>query len=349
MAFSLAGKTAIVTGAGSGINLCFARLLLDKRCNVVFADLALRPEAQELVSNYSPSSQSSAKAVFQKIDVKDWKQLERMFDTANEEFGGADVVCPGAGIYEPVSVVRVNRTSLSVLQSFSNFWHPPGSSLSRDRPDSSRYAVLDINLTHPIRTSQLALSHFLNPLDPQSRSPVSPSNPRHIIHISSIAGQATPFSAAIYNATKHGINGFVRSLALLDKQLGVRVTAVAPGVIKTPLWTENPDRLKLMTESDEWVTPEFVAEVMTDLIEKKEMQIRASLPSTGLNSGDEKGERKTINVEGGLILEVSKGKVRKVDQYLDPVPSGEGNTVGNMGMADEEIFARLKPGKWGVI
>jgi 3-hydroxybutyrate dehydrogenase len=103
MAFSVAGKTAIITGAGSGINYCFARLLLQKQCNVIFADIALRPEAKELVSQYSSRSVFDyPRAVFQKTDVTDWSQLDRAFKTAQEEFNGADIVCPGAGVYEPV-------------------------------------------------------------------------------------------------------------------------------------------------------------------------------------------------------------------------------------------------------
>ena len=88
----------------SGINLSFARALLTKHCNVVFADLALRPEAQELVSSHANHSQSPAKAVFQKTDCRDWQDLERMFHVASKEFGGADIVCPGAGVYEPVRI-----------------------------------------------------------------------------------------------------------------------------------------------------------------------------------------------------------------------------------------------------
>ena len=101
MAMQVGGKTAIVTGAGSGINFEFAKLLLSKGCNVVAADLTLRPESQELISQYSSSEK--ARAVFHKTDVREWKQLESMFEVASEEFGGADIVCPGAGVYEPVS------------------------------------------------------------------------------------------------------------------------------------------------------------------------------------------------------------------------------------------------------
>jgi len=114
MAMNVTGKTAIVTGAGSGINLCFAIKLLDKGCNVVFADLALRPEAEAVVSKY-PLTSSGAKAVFQKTDVTDWAQLDRMFAVAFEHFGGADIVCPGAGVYEPVCLLFIPR--YPVLQS----------------------------------------------------------------------------------------------------------------------------------------------------------------------------------------------------------------------------------------
>ncbi|MCJ1340019.1 hypothetical protein MMC09_005313 [Bachmanniomyces sp. S44760] len=335
MALTLAGKTAIVTGAGSGINLCFARQLLSRHCNVIFADLALRPEAEELVASHESSSKSPAKAVFQKTDVRNWQQLSQMFRVADEHFGGADIVCPGAGVYEPP---------------FSSFWYPPGCPPSKDPIDSSRYAILDINLTHPIRTTQLALSHFLNPSNPKSRQPVSPSNPKSILHITSTAGQVTPIAGAIYNATKHAINGFVRSLGPLDEEIGVRVTAVAPGVIKTPMWTEDPDKFKLITDRDEWVTPEFVAETMMDLLEKDEVEVISSVSAsatTGLTTGDERQGTMMIKVQGGTILEVSKGKIRKVNQFMDPGPSGEGNTAGNMIEAERDIYGRLRSGRWG--
>ncbi|KAL8843345.1 MAG: hypothetical protein Q9170_000203 [Blastenia crenularia] len=330
MATSLAGKTAIVTGAGSGINLEFARLLLRKQCNVVFADLALRPEAQELVDLHSSPSGSSARAVFQVTDVREWPQLERMFETAGKEFGGADIVCPGAGVYEPP---------------FSSFWHPPSSPASKDSPDSSRYASLDINLTHPIRTTQLAIAHFLSHRAPSPASGPTPVN--HVIHISSIAGQVTPLLAPLYNATKHGLSGFVRTLAPLDNSShGIRVTAVAPGVIDTPLWRENPEKLRLVDESkDEWVTAEEVAEVMGSLVDGRE-EVEVVSSSAGRSDARE-GTRK-VKVEGGLILEVSKSRVRKVEQFNDEGPKGAaGNTVSRIDVVNDEIHAMLRSGHWG--
>ncbi|KAG2414480.1 hypothetical protein HFD88_003671 [Aspergillus terreus] len=305
MSFSVQGRSAIVTGAGSGINLAFAKLLLGNGCNVLIAELALRPEAQVVVDKYSTAS-SRPRAVFQKTDVIDWKQLEQMFEVAEREFGEIDIVCPGAGIYEP---------------HWSNFWRPPGTPESRDAQYGGRYALLDINLTHPIRTTQLALSHFRNRGTPQRR--------KHIIHISSIAGQNAALAAPIYVATKHAINGLVRSMAKLDDKFGIRVTAVAPGVIKTPLWTDHPEKMKIVDDkADEWVTPEEVAEVMLALIQQD---------SVGEIIGDKSGKGPQYRVSGGTVLEVSK-TVRSVSPFNDPGPSNRaGNTVSDMNVLEDEV------------
>lgn len=74
---------------------------MDNGCNVLIADLALRPEAKVLVDKHSTGA---VRAVFQETDVRDWLQLERMFEVAEREFSEIDIVCPGAGVYEPVGI-----------------------------------------------------------------------------------------------------------------------------------------------------------------------------------------------------------------------------------------------------
>ncbi|CZR58209.1 related to 15-hydroxyprostaglandin dehydrogenase [Phialocephala subalpina] len=295
MAMNVASKTAIVTGSGSGINLSFAKLLLGNGCNVVFADLALRPEAQAVVAEY-PLTSAGAKAVFQKTDVTDWAQLDTMFSAAIEHFGGADIVCPGAGIYEPP---------------FSNFWTAPGTPPSEDDPKESRYALLDINITHPIRVTQMAISHFL-----------TNKKPGVILHISSVAGQAPFFPTPMYVASKHATNGFVRSLARLEdppKETGlpkIRVVAVAPARILTPLWTDNPEKMKMVGDEPGWVTPEEVARVMLELVEKEEHV-------------------------GGTILEVGS-TVRKVKLFNDGGPKTGNNHVESGPGFDDDMWESLK-------
>lgn len=64
------------------------------------------------------------------------------------------------------------------------------------------------------------------------------------------------------------MNGFIRSMGDLDKRIGVRVNGVAPGIIKTPLWTEHPEKMGFLDEGrDRWVEPEEVAEAMVRVSE----------------------------------------------------------------------------------
>ncbi|KAF2114237.1 hypothetical protein BDV96DRAFT_112435 [Lophiotrema nucula] len=304
--FDVRGKSAIVTGAGSGINFSFAELLLSRGCNVLIADLSLRPEAQKLVDEYSGKDGRKARAVFQKTDVTDWGQLERMFEVAIQSFGQVDILCPGAGIYDP---------------HWSNFWHPPGTPSSKDSPSGGRYASLDINVAHPIRATQLAIAHFLNP--PQGVKKVGKENPKRVIIISSIAGQVSNLHTPIYVAGKHAMNGFIRSLGHLDSELGIRVNGVAPGIIKTPLWTEHPEKNKFLDSStDEWATPEEVAEGMLRCLEEPELG-------------------------GGQILEIGAGQTRLVKMLNDPGPSGPGHTASKIRDNYTEVFEWLGQDGWG--
>lgn len=229
-----------------------------------------------------------------------------MFVTATQVYGAIDIVCPGAGIYDPA---------------WSNFWQPPGTALSKDAIDGDRYATLDVNVTHPIRSTQLAIAAFLRA---QKASPSTARTPKRVLIVSSIAGQNSNLHTPIYIAAKHAMNGFIRSLAALDERFGIRVNGVAPGVIKTPLWTEHPEKLQFIEGGkDEWATPEEVAEAMLRCL------VDADLP-------------------GGSILEVGKDQTRKVEALNDPGPSGPGHTVSNLVEKYEEVYRLLGSGEWGV-
>lgn len=129
--------------------------------------------------------------------------------------------------------------------------------------------------------------------------------------------------APVYVASKHAINGFVRSLARLEDAVGVRVNAVAPGLIKTPLWTEHPEKMKITDpELDAWVSAEEVADAMLRCVED---------PSVG----------------GGSIMEITKGSFRKVEPVNDAgPPSGSG--AANIGVGIEEVYGWLREPGWGV-
>ena len=143
----------------------------------------------------------------------------------------------------------------------------------------------------------------------------------------------------MYVATKHAISGFVRSMAKLEG-LGIRVTAVAPGFIKTPLWTESPDKMRMIDESKaDWVTPEEVATVMLAMVQQD--QISESI------IGSPKDGDNMIPVSGGTVMEVCK-VVRKVSMFNDPGPWGQpGNAMANAKEVDEGCLELVQSGNWG--
>ena len=317
MAQSISGKTAIITGAGSGIGLAFTRLLLANNCNVLLADLTLRREASALITEHQTGS---ARALFHRTDVSTWPSLTSMFQVAIAAFGEVSIVCPCAGIAEP---------------HWSNFWYPPGSPESKDTEDSSRYALFDINLTHPIRLTQMAISHFL-------ATGASPSNPKSIILVASLAAQIATPMFPMYVASKHAVQAFVRCMAELEGRHGVRVTAVDPGLVKTPMWTENPQMNVVLGEEDGWVSAEEVAEVMLACVMSDSMRSRF---------GDEvvEGVGEMIEIKGGSCLEVTTGMVRDVPLYRNVGPfaaGGKGAQATKAKVLEDEVLGRLEDG-WG--
>lgn len=282
---------------------------------MVFADLKLRPEAEELVQQYQDTPN---KALFHRTDVASWSDLEDIFKVTQETFHSVDIVCPGAGIFEPP---------------WTNFWYPPGTTESRDDPRSGRYKLLDINLTHPIRVSQLAIQYFLN-----GASPCSPSNPKSIVHIASVAAQISAVMFPMYCVSKHGVQALVRCLSELEASHGIRVTAVDPGLVKTPIWTEDAEKLKMLNQegekSDGWVTPQDVAKVMLACVEDGQITVG----------------KDCVSIHGGTCIEVLMDTIRDVPEFnnIGPFALGRrGAKAGNAKEVTDEILALLKPG-WGI-
>jgi NAD(P)-dependent dehydrogenase (short-subunit alcohol dehydrogenase family) len=104
-----------------GIGFEFVKLLNSKDCNVVIGDLRLLPESEQFTT--SPTT-SSAKVLFKKTDVTDWKELQELFEFTKKELGVADLVCPCAGIFEPVC--------------FHNIWRDGRANEYRNGPISGR-------------------------------------------------------------------------------------------------------------------------------------------------------------------------------------------------------------------
>ncbi|KAK5052605.1 hypothetical protein LTR84_002470 [Exophiala bonariae] len=228
-ATKLQGSGAIVTGAGSGINLAFAKALYDQGCGVLIVDVALHRDAVAWIESIRGSS-SKTKVVFHKSDASKWTKLDEAFDAFADTFGGVPyIVCPGAGIYEP---------------SHNGFW--------RDDDVDDHYKILDINLLHPIKMTRIAIRRMLRH-----------KSPGIICCVSSIGAQKPSVITPLYHVSKSGVSNFIRCMASLDEMAGIRVVGVAPGIIKTPLYFDHPEAERFIDkEKDFMLEPEHVARAM---------------------------------------------------------------------------------------
>jgi 3alpha(or 20beta)-hydroxysteroid dehydrogenase len=138
-------------------------------------------------------------------DVTDDADIDRAFKATTDRFGGVDILVNNAGI--------IRFTPLGSLQ--------------RDEWD----AVISTNLAAPAFCAKAALPHLT------ARGGGS------IINISSIQAILTGPDFAAYAASKTGLLGLTRSLALELGPLGIRVNAVLPGYVRTDLFMADAERL----------------------------------------------------------------------------------------------------------
>ncbi|KAJ5717722.1 hypothetical protein N7488_003368 [Penicillium malachiteum] len=283
-AFDLQGKKALITGGGSGICLSLAKALYEKGCFVLLADLGLHASAEEWLKTVQ--SQPSPKVRFHKTDVSDWKQLEGAFDTFENEFGESpDIVVPGAGVYEPSS---------------NGFW--------ADSDDASHYKLFDINIVHPIKISRIAIKRLRRD-----------QKPGVIVHISSITAQIPSVINPLYSVSKEAISQFVRCMAPLDDLAGIRVVAVAPGVVDTPLFRDSDKALEhIDLEKDFVLPPEEVVKAMVSLITSSKYPSGSVVEIGDIGGWREVGLLNDPGPQGRSTLPRPKAKnaIRLVEQAL---------------------------------
>ncbi|KAI9871104.1 MAG: hypothetical protein M1830_003306, partial [Pleopsidium flavum] len=208
--------------------------------NLAFTKLAASHGAKCVIADLRLTQEAeeymkSAKGViFARCDVAKWADLQNLITVSQKEFGDVpDIYVAGAGVFEP---------------KWSNFW---------DDTETERYAEVDININHPIKLTRIAIRALLG----KNKKGV-------VLIIASLAGLVGIYSSALYSATKHAIVGFVKSMADADPLEGVKVVCICPGIVKTPLWTDRPEKMAQWSVSDvKSMTSEDIAESMLDLIE----------------------------------------------------------------------------------
>ncbi|MGY3090906.1 NAD(P)-dependent dehydrogenase (short-subunit alcohol dehydrogenase family) [Hymenobacter sp. UYAg731] len=190
----LQGKTALVTGAASGIGRAVALLYGQHGANVMVSDID-ETSGQQVVAELSAAG---AHARFCKADVGDAAQCHQLVQATVATFGRLDIACNNAGITGELS-------------------------LTADYSIEGWQQIINVNLNSVF----FCLKYELEVMLKQGNG--------SIINMSSILGQVGSPRLAGYVAGKHGIVGLTQTAAQEYAAQGIRINAVGPGYIDTPL------------------------------------------------------------------------------------------------------------------
>lgn len=208
----LQGKNVLVTGASSGIGQAIAVRFADEGANVAINYRSGAEQAQETREMARRSRRgnggdtNSGKEMIVQADVSEEQQVKEMFAQVIREFGSIDVLVNNAGIQKAAPSHEIE---------VSDF----------DR-------ILGVNLRGPFLCAREAIRHFLS------------RNSGGVILNNSSVHEIIPKPKYLpYSVSKGGLENLTRSLALEYADRGIRVNAVGPGAIVTPInraWIDDP-------------------------------------------------------------------------------------------------------------
>jgi meso-butanediol dehydrogenase/(S,S)-butanediol dehydrogenase/diacetyl reductase len=183
-------KTAMVTGASSGIGKAIASLFLREGARVIGVDRQAPPENRQADKQFS----------FIGLDLTDRQKSNRLVDERLEQFGYIDILVNNAGIGDAISIGNTSDEDL-------------------DRH-------FEINFTAPFRLCRAMVAAM------RARG-------GSIVNIASVFGMGGITGSAGYTTSKAALIALTRQLATEFGRHGIRVNAVSPGLIETPLTSER--------------------------------------------------------------------------------------------------------------
>ncbi|MFB6893319.1 SDR family NAD(P)-dependent oxidoreductase [Kitasatospora sp. NPDC056327] len=196
----LKDKTALITGAGSGIGRAAAELMSAEGAAVVVADH--HPAAAEETARLVEAAGGRALPVT--VDVTDDASTAAAVAAAVREFGGLDVLCNHVGGSDP-------RKDLDLLR------------LDLDEFDRA----VALNMRSTLLGTRHALPHLIA------------AGGGSIINTASVAGLVGDVVQISYGAVKAAVVNLTKSIAVQYGPQGVRCNAVAPGAVMTPALRDN--------------------------------------------------------------------------------------------------------------
>ena len=192
---NLSGKVALVTGGLGDLGNEMALHLALEGASVAVWDIKNKAEAKERIQRVEFAG---GKVLYQKVDISNRKQVDAAVTALVEEFGGLDIVCANAGIVEAKPFLEI--------------------------PQDNWQRHLDVNLTGTFNVGQATARQMVK----------AGTQGRIILTSSWVADIPWPENTA-YNTTKAGVNMLMKQMARELAHYGIRVNAVAPGIVKAGL------------------------------------------------------------------------------------------------------------------
>jgi 3-hydroxybutyrate dehydrogenase len=215
----LQGRSAVITGSTSGIGLAIARAFAAEGANVMLNGFGDAAAIEALRAGIEKSH--AVKARYHGADMTKPAEIRELVARAESELGAVDILVNNAGIQH-----------VSPIDQF---------------PEERWDAIIAINLSSAFHATKAAL----------------PGMKRRrwgrIVNIASAHGLVASPNKSAYVASKHGIVGFTKAAAVETAEEGIRVNAICPGFVHTPLVQKQiEDRAREAGISEERATREII-------------------------------------------------------------------------------------------
>ncbi|XP_038209163.1 estradiol 17-beta-dehydrogenase 8-like [Zerene cesonia] len=235
----VAGRLALVTGAGSGIGRAACQVLAREGATVIAADRNYDAALETIKAHTALASGSSAIGdhCAVEVDISDSKSIKNLVQALSKQFKvPPSIVVNSAGITRDNWMLK----------------------LSEEDYDS----VLNVNL----KGSFLIMQEF-------AKLMTEASLPGSIVNISSIVGKYGNMGQANYSASKAGLIGMTKTAAKELGKFNIRVNVILPGFVNTPIIDTVPEKVKesllKMSALGRLGEPEEIAEVIMFLSSDK--------------------------------------------------------------------------------